>query len=183
LYQLSDTQLKQTIVARALATSPNYLIADVLTSKSNGQVKRTLFELLLKIKKRLGIGLLLIDNDVANLCNYTDRIGIMLYGRLVEIASTDEILNSPMHPYTKRIIELSNQRTTLNDFQLDEDKANTAAPAGCPYAGKCNKAESKCRLVIPEFQLKFNGRCVACHYIDEESSTVGHVDTKLGMAI
>jgi oligopeptide/dipeptide ABC transporter ATP-binding protein len=184
MYQLNENQIKQVIVAQALAVNPKYIIADEVSSQSNGQIKRTLYELMLKIKARLGIGLILVDNDIANLCNYTDRIGIMLYGRIVEVGLTEEMINSPMHPYTKRIIGLSNQRTSLNDFHLDEDLTDTSVPVGCPYAKKCKRSEVKCRLMEPELQLRSNDRSVACHNVEEqEHPAIETAATGFGMVV
>ena len=102
----SGGECQRIAIARALACDPDVLIADEPTAALDVAVQAQLMNLLLHLQQSLGLTLLMISHDLALVSNLCDRIGVMERGRLVELAETTELMNEPVHPATRMLVEL-----------------------------------------------------------------------------
>ncbi|MFZ1315296.1 dipeptide ABC transporter ATP-binding protein [Methanothrix sp.] len=109
-HQLSGGEVQRVAIARALALRPKLLIADEPTSALDPSVQAKILKLLLNLQERMGLGILLVTHDIAVARKVSDRIVVLLKGRIVEEGATDEILISASHPYTQTLIESASER-------------------------------------------------------------------------
>ncbi|KAJ3636252.1 hypothetical protein Zmor_011852 [Zophobas morio] len=103
--ELSPGQLQKISLARALLLRPKVLIIDEPTSTLDATFRVIYMDLIKKISSSLNISILVVDNDIKFSKQYADRIAVMESGHIVEIATVDEILNRPLHDYTKKLVE------------------------------------------------------------------------------
>lgn len=102
--QISGGQRQRVAIARALALEPDVIIADEPTSALDVSVRAQVLNLLTDLKDQLGLGLVFISHDINTVRFISDRIGVMFFGKLVEMSPTDEIFSNPKDPYTKKLL-------------------------------------------------------------------------------
>lgn len=178
-HEFSGGQRQRICIARALTVSPELIIADEPLSALDVSIQAQILNLLQNIKKESGISILFISHDL-NVVHYiSDVIAVMYLGKIVEMANTDDLFNSPMHPYTKLLLSSApklkykapsdNQKRKI-DFRvyfpdsitrLSED-IPAEAPSGCPFHPRCPERFEMCKKEIPELK-KHKDRSVACH--------------------
>jgi len=103
--ELSGGQLQRVNFARALAAEPKLIICDEITSALDTLVSKSIIELLLNLKKRLGIAYLFISHDLSTVANLADSVAVMRNGEIVEYGSTEEVLKPPYHEYTELLLD------------------------------------------------------------------------------
>ncbi|MDO5065768.1 MAG: ATP-binding cassette domain-containing protein [Propionibacteriaceae bacterium] len=102
--QISGGQRQRVAIARALALEPDVIIADEPTSALDVSVRAQVLNLLTDLKDQLGLGLVFISHDINTVRFISDRIGVMFFGRLVEMSPTSEIFSNPKDPYTRKLL-------------------------------------------------------------------------------
>jgi len=125
-HQLSGGEVQRVAIARALALRPKLLIADEPTSALDPSVQAKILKLLLNLQERMGLGILLVTHDIAVARKASDRIAVLLKGRIVEEGATDDILSNAVDPYTRGLIEsacgefdMREKRGSLKDGTMD----------------------------------------------------------------
>jgi len=137
-HQLSGGEAQRVAIARALALGPKLLIADEPTSALDPSVQAKILKLLLNLQERMGLGILLVTHDIAVARKASDRIAVLLKGRIVEEGATDDILSNPKEDYTRGLIESAGG-------QLDqEDAGSSLNPIECEI--KCQNLGLKDRI-------------------------------------
>ncbi|MFZ2470606.1 MAG: ABC transporter ATP-binding protein [Methanothrix sp.] len=104
-HQLSGGEVQRVAIARALALGPKLLIADEPTSALDPSVQAKILKLLMNLQEKMGLAMLFVTHDIALARKVSDRMAVMLKGRIVETGATNEILSNPEHPYTRRLVE------------------------------------------------------------------------------
>ena len=163
-YQLSGGMRQRIMIGLALVLHPEILLADEPTTALDVIVEAGFTELLIKLKRQYDLTVLLISHNLGLVAEIADRIAVMYGGRLVELASVDDIFAQPMHPYTRGLMDC------VPNILLDQ-KELTAMPGsppdlvdareGCPFAPRCPKVMDVCRVKTPALIDK-GGRSVAC---------------------
>ena len=105
LHQVSGGQCQRAAIARAIAIDPEILICDEATSALDVTVQRQILNLLVELRKKLGMSYLFISHDLAVVQQICDRVLVLYHGKIVETGTPDEIINSPKDPYTKNLVE------------------------------------------------------------------------------
>jgi len=158
-HELSGGQLQRVAIGRALTLSPSLLVADEAVSKLDVSVRAQILNLLRDVQEASGVAILFITHDLHVARYLCHRIGVMYFGKLVELGPTEEIFTAPRHPYTKALLG------TL-DEEISEDAEVTAAPpaaTGCRYATRCPHAGEICATEHPPLDRVADGHAVACH--------------------
>ena len=162
-HEMSGGQLQRVAIARALAVEPRLIVADEAVSKLDVSVRAQILNLLRDVQASTGVALIFITHDLRVARFLCDRIGVMFFGRLVEIGLTPDIFERPRHPYTKALL------STLEDDGADAAALEPAAPAGsagCRYRTRCPISKPECASERPELQLTDDGRqMVACPFV------------------
>jgi len=154
-HQLSGGQQQRVMLALALSCRPELVIADEPTSSLDLLTQARVLRLLAEACSRRGASLLLISHDLDVVASAVDRVVVMLEGRIVEESSTSQIIENPLHPFTRTIVA-SHQ---VNKRQREHLKG---AAEGCPYAPICPCAITACLTTEPELLDAGDGRRVRC---------------------
>jgi oligopeptide/dipeptide ABC transporter ATP-binding protein len=160
-HELSGGQLQRVAIGRALVLSPSLLVADEAVSKLDVSVRAQILNLLKDIQLANALSILFITHDLHVARYLCHRIGVMYFGKLVELGPTEAIFTAPRHPYTRALLG------TLDDDIAGTDGMDptTAPPSaiGCRYAPRCPHAALPCTQAHPPLERVAEGRVVACH--------------------
>jgi len=163
-HEFSGGQKQRIVVARALTMQPEFLVLDEPVSNLDVSIQAQIINLLLDLKDRLSLTYLFISHDLNLVAYLSDRIAVMYKGRIVELGSTEQIMDQPVHPYTLRLFSASpTLHGTIQPNEKIQEKAPTFGIAtGCPYAGQCDWKDSSCLEGGPELRDIGEGHLVAC---------------------
>ena len=105
-HELSGGQKQRVLIAGALALRPELILADEPVSSLDASIRGEILALLLKLREDLGMGVVVVTHDLGLAWNIADRIAVMYLGRVVECGTTEEVLGTPRHPYTKALLSV-----------------------------------------------------------------------------
>lgn len=162
-HRLSGGMRQRVAIAAAMAARPKLLIADEATTALDATLKLQIFDYFEQARRSWNASILYISHDLRALSRVASKIYILYAGRIVESGSTAEILQNPLHPYTKALLNCASNITEAIPGSAPSPQAK---PAGCAYHPRCPLALEKCKLQIPptrDFDL--SKRSAACHVI------------------
>lgn len=166
-HQLSGGQRQRVALARSIITEPEFVIADEPVSMIDVSLRTTLIELMLKLRRELGLTYLFITHDLAVAKYISDKIAIMYLGKTVEIAETKELFSNPMHPYTQAllsVIPVPNPERKRKTIELKGEVPSAInIPPGCRFHPRCPKAFERCPVEEPALTENRKAHLVACH--------------------
>ena len=173
-FQLSGGMRQRVIIALATFMSPNVVLADEPTTALDVVVQRGILIMLMQLQRKLKNTMILVSHDMGVHYQITKRMGIMYSGNFVELGSTEDIFNDPIHPYTQMLIG------ALPKVGDKSQKAGIPGrppafinpPKGCRFAPRCPKATEECRECVPEFVEVRPGRFAACHLLSAMNKEV-----------
>jgi oligopeptide/dipeptide ABC transporter ATP-binding protein len=160
-------------IARALATSPRFIVLDEPTSALDVSVQGKIINLLMRLAKELELTYLFITHDLSLMRNVATRVAIMYLGKLCEIAPTAEFFRSPLHPYTKMLLSsipvVTDEEELLKPSKIlsqGEIPSPVNIPSGCSFHLRCPAKMPICSEVDPEMRPLSEGHVVRCHLYD-----------------
>src|SRR5262249_28149330 len=154
-------------VRGALALEPRVLNADEPTAGLDVSVQGEVLNLLARLRRDLGIALLLITHNLAAVRLSAERLGVMYMGRLVETGPTASVFCAPAHPYTAALlasIPVADPMRQRERAIPGEVPSLLNRPVGCEFHTRCPRAEARCRAEAPEPREIAPGRVARCHF-------------------
>ena len=154
------------MIAMALACHPKLLIADEPTTALDVTIQAQILELLVRLRDELGMAILLITHDLGVVAEYADEVIVMYAGKLVEWADVRGLFGKPRHPYTKGLLGSMPRLAGPTGRPALPTIPGTvpsplARPPGCPFAGRCPRAQDRCREIFPPLD-RHGGHGFAC---------------------
>jgi len=169
-HQMSGGMQQRVMIAMALASEPKLLVADEPTTALDVTIQAQILELLLDLKRRLGMSILLITHNLGIVGDIADRVAVMYAGQVVEMSPALELLRRPLHPYTKALMN-SIPKLSGNAERLSAIPGNVPTlgnfPAGCRFYPRCPSAHPECANTMPQLVEIEKGRWVRCLYPKE----------------
>jgi peptide/nickel transport system ATP-binding protein len=170
-HQLSGGQRQRAMIALALACRPALVIADEPTTALDVIMQAQVLDLLAKLRRELGLALILISHDHAVLAETCDRLAVMYAGRIVESGPAADVFSAPQHPYTKRLLDslpsIGGRRGVADPIPGAPPDPHDP-PEGCAFRPRCPYAADAC-LAEPPLREVLPGRRSACHFAPWES--------------
>jgi oligopeptide/dipeptide ABC transporter ATP-binding protein len=165
-HELSGGQQQRIAMARALMSDPELVVLDEPTSSLDQSIRGRIISLLRDIQRERDVAYLFISHDLSTVRRIADRVAVMYLGRVVEVAATETVFESPQHPYTKALLSAvpsfdPSHRTRR--IILEGETPNPAeAPAGCAFQDRCPLVHRRCRDEMPELKAFAIGHQVEC---------------------
>jgi len=166
-HQLSGGQRQRAVIARALVTHPDLVVADEPIAMADVSVRAMLLELMRQLREEFHLTYLFITHDLATAKYICDRIAIMYLGKIVEMGTLEQVYRHARHPYTEALLaavpvpDPLARRTT--PIPKGEIPSPINPPPGCRFHPRCPIAEEICRQEEPELVSVGGDHLVACH--------------------
>lgn len=169
-HEFSGGQRQRIGIARAIALSPDFIVCDEAIAALDVSIQAQVVNLLNELQDDLGLTYLFISHDLSMVHHIADRIAVMYLGKLVELASVEQLHQNPLHPYTEAlhsavpvpdpVAEQIRERIVLEG----DVPSPSNPPSGCVFRTRCSRAEDRCATEIPEWRDMGDDHWVACHF-------------------
>lgn len=172
-HQLSGGMRQRVMIAMALACGPDLLLADEPTTALDATIQGQILRLIQTESRMRGMAVLLITHDLGVVADVGDFVGVMYAGMLMEYASTQDLFEDPLHPYTQGLMAAQPNRASIGLAKLPTIPGVVPTlknmPQGCPFEPRCDKAMPICALTPPPVIQK-GDHSVACWlYADKQN--------------
>ena len=172
-HAFSGGQRQRIGIARALATNPKLIVADEAVSALDVSIQAQILNLMQDLQRDFGLTYLFIAHDLGVVEHIADRVCVMYVGKVVEMATTEELYSNPQHPYTEALLSSvpkSEPDEVRERIVLKGEIANPAnPPSGCYFHPRCNYAQDRCKEETPAWREVTPGHYTACHFSEELS--------------
>ncbi|WP_096190367.1 ABC transporter ATP-binding protein [Evansella halocellulosilytica] len=170
-HEFSGGQRQRIGIARAIAVNPSIIVADESVSALDVSIQAQILNLFDDLQDQLSLTYIFIAHDLSVVKHISNQIGVMYLGRMVEVASNDELFNNPAHPYTQALmsaVPAPNPSVKKERIILSGDVPNPSnPPSGCAFHTRCHACMEVCKKERPKEIEISSGHVVSCHLYDE----------------
>jgi peptide/nickel transport system ATP-binding protein len=170
-HAFSGGQRQRIGIARALATNPKFIVADESVSALDVSVQAQVINLLKELQQQLQVAYMFIAHDLGVVQHISDRVAVMYLGRIVEMAETNSLFETPRHPYTEALLSAvpkpDPKKKTDRILLTGEVPSPANPPSGCYFHPRCRYAQDICKEQRPPFDEVTPGHYAACHFSKE----------------
>ena len=175
---LSGGQRQRVCIARVIALEPKFVVADEPVSMIDVSLRAGILNILLQMRERYGTSIMYISHDIATTAYVASRMAIMYLGQFVEVGPTMEVVNNPLHPYTRALISAvpipdpKRAKTRKRIILRGEPPSPVFLPPGCRFAPRCYEVREVCKHKEPPWVEVEKGHFVRCWLYAEEGEKV-----------
>ena len=163
---------QRVMIAMALSCNPKLLIADEPTTALDVTIQAQILMLLKELRDKLDMSIILVSHDLGVVSNFAERVVVMYAGKVVEEGPTREVIDHPLHPYTRGLIDSIPRLTQCRGEDLHVIPGNipdlSNMPEGCRFAPRCARACADCSKGMPQMREITPGHSVRCFLFDRE---------------
>jgi len=170
-HMLSGGQRQRVSFARAMILEPSFIVADEPVSMLDVSIRAEILELMKELQEKRGLTYLYITHDISTSRFFAQNIAVMYLGKIVEMGDVREVIDNPLHPYTKALLSavpepIPERRDMIKEIPIKGEVPNAAnIPSGCRFHPRCVIAKDACRHEEPELVDRGNRHYVACPYV------------------
>lgn len=167
-HEFSGGQRQRIGIARALALSPELIIADEPVSSLDVSIQAQIINILMSLKERFGLTYVFISHDLSVVRHMSDRVGVMYLGRIMELSDKEQLYRKPLHPYTTALLSavptIRGNGRKRRIILRGDIPSPIFVPPGCRFHTRCPEARAICKKETPPLEDKGGGRLCACHF-------------------
>ena len=151
-HELSGGMKQRVMIAMAIDSQPALLIADEPTTALDVTIQAQILDLLDQLRKETGMSILLITHNLGIVAQYADRVAVMYAGKMVELASVEDLFTSPLHPYTRGLLNSLPKDGTMLETIPGTVPHPAYLPNGCAFHPRCAEKTDQCTNMIPSLK-------------------------------
>jgi len=168
-HQLSGGQRQRVAIARAMILKPAFIVADEPTSMLDASISFQIFNLLLEVRRKMDVAILFITHSISAARYLCDRIAVIYRGHLMETGPADRVIDNPLHPYTKALIDAQpgfGETTAQRYDTLLTAERDPVSGEHCPFYSRCSLAvKETCAASAPLLKHAESDHLAACFYV------------------